>query len=129
MGFFVLLSNNPHLTSAEVIKIYRGKDEIEKHFAQFKNDLDFNRLRTHQIKTTEGKIFIGFLALILRSYILNEIKKNTETKKYTFEKVLIELKKIKLVILSDIKEAITTITKTQKSILAVFNISAEMLVN
>ena len=96
MGYFILLTDNPALTSAEVLKIYRGKDIIEKHFDQFKNDLDFGRLRTHQIKTTEGKIFVGFLSLILRSSMLNMIKRNEGTKHYTFEKVLIELKRLNL---------------------------------
>ena len=127
MGYFILLTNNPALTSAEVLKIYRGKDIIEKHFDQFKNDLDFGRLRTHQMKTTEGKIFIGFLALILRSHMLNLIKRNEATKKYTFEKVMIELKKIKSVILSDMKQVLTVITKTQRVILASLGVEKDLI--
>ena len=127
MGYFILLTNNPALTSAEVLKIYRGKDIIEKHFDQLKNDLDFGRLRTHQMKTTEGKIFVGFLALILRSHMLNLIKRNETTKQYTFEKVLIELKKIKSVILSDMKQVLTIITKTQRLILASLGIDKDLI--
>jgi len=122
MGYFALLTNNPNLTSAEVLQIYRGKDVIEKHFDQLKNDLDFHRLRTHQQKTTDGKIFIGFLALILRSHMLKVIKNNPETKKNTFDKVLIELKNIKTVILSNMKKGYTRITKTQRDILTAFDV-------
>jgi len=128
MGYFILLTNNPDLTSAEMLKIYRGKDIIEKHFDQFKNDLDFGRLQTHQMKTTEGKIFIGFLALILRSSMLNLIKRNEATKQYTFEKVLIELKKIKSVVLSDMKQVLTVITKTQRIILASLGVEKNMVI-
>jgi len=122
MGYFALLTNNPKLTSAEVLQIYRGKDVIEKHFNQLKNDLDFHRLRTHHQTTTGGKIFIGFLALILRSHMLKVIKDNPETKKHTFDKVLVELKNIRTVILSNMKKAYTSVTKTQRDILSAFGI-------
>jgi transposase len=121
-GFFILLTNNSEYSSSEVIDMYRQKDTIEKHFDQFKNWLDFYRLRTHNIKTTEGKVFIGFIALIIRSNMLNRLKNNETTKKLTFEKVLIELKKIRTVIMSDMSENLMTLTKTQKSILDVFKV-------
>ena len=121
-GFFILLTNNSEYSSSEVIDMYRQKDSIEKHFDQLKNWLDFYRLRTHNIKTTERKMFIGFIALIIRSNMLNRLKNNEITKKLTFEKVLIELKKIRTVIMSDMSENLITLTKTQKTILELFNV-------
>jgi len=46
-GFFILLSNDREMNSADVLAIYKGKDAIEKNFDQLKNGLDFRRLRTH----------------------------------------------------------------------------------
>ena len=127
-GYFILLSNKPELTSAEVLKIYRNRDVIEKNFDQFKNRMDFKRMRTHWIKTMEGKMFIGFLALILRSYMRRMVKNDTQTKHLTFEKILIELRKIKLVTLSDLSEVLIPMTKLQKTILSILGVPLEALV-
>jgi transposase len=127
MGYFVLLTNNSELASSEVLKIYRSRDVIEKHFDQLKNDMDFKRLRTHKQKTAEGKFFVGFIALNLHSYMLNVIKNNPKTEKLSFEKVLIELKKIRTVVMSDMKETLITLNNLQKTILNAFQIKNDLL--
>jgi transposase len=127
-GYFILLSSKPELTSGEVLKIYRNRDVIEKNFDQFKNRLDFKRMRTHWKKTMEGKMFIGFLALILRSYMSRMIKNDSQTKHLTFDKILIELRKIKSVTLSDMREMLIPLTKLQKTILSILGVSLEALV-
>ncbi|MCL1913784.1 MAG: hypothetical protein FWG10_07910 [Eubacteriaceae bacterium] len=45
----------------------------------------------------DGKIFAGFIVLMLRTYLLQKIKGNHKTKNMTIEKALLELKKIKVV--------------------------------
>ena len=127
MGYFILITNKPELTSTEALKIYREKDVIEKHFDQLKNGLDFERLKTHNNKTTDGKVFTAFISLILRSYMLNAIKNNPETKKLSFEKVQTELKHIQSVIMSGMKETLTTLTGLQKTILSVLKVNAKLL--
>ena len=127
-GFFILLSSEKKLTSEEVLKIYRNKDVIEKNFEQFKNYLDFKRLKTHHNKTTEGKMFTGFVALILRSYMSQIIRTAPEMKNYTFEKVMLELKKIKSVKMTKGKDIILPLTKTQKTILACLKIDEKTFI-
>jgi transposase len=100
---------------------------IEKSFEQFKNRLDFKRMRTHWNKTTEGKMFIGFLALILRSYMFRVMKGDPQTKHLTFDKVLSELRKIKSVTLSDLSEMLIPLTKLQKTILSTLSVAVEKL--
>ncbi|MDR1828118.1 MAG: transposase [Methylobacteriaceae bacterium] len=126
-GYFIILSSDTHLSSDDVIRIYRERDVIEKNFDQLKNALDFKRLHTHINKTTEGKVFIGFLALIVRSWLLRKIKSNPETKKLTFEKVLLELRKIKAVTLADHTRVMMPLTKTQKTILAAIGIDHSIM--
>jgi len=116
-GYFILLSYTKDLNSKETLELYRNKDIIEKNFCQFKNDLDFSRLKTHLNETSNGKLFVGFIALIMRSYMSRLIRNNSELKKYTFEKVMRELKKIKKVTMSDGQELLLPLTKTQKEIL------------
>jgi len=127
MGYFVLLTSNSDLSSLEVLKTYREKDVIEKHFNQLKNGLEFKRLKTHCQKTSEGKLFVGFLALILRSYMLHTIKANNQTKQLTFEKVMIELRKIKSVIFTNMKEVLSPLTSLQKNIMEVLGINGDIL--
>lgn len=128
-GFFVLLSNDNSLDCGTVLKTYRRRDSIEKNFHQLKNELDFKRLRTHVNETMDGKIFTGFIALIIRSYILTKIKNNDETKKFTFEKILIELRKIKVITYNDGTRMIQSLTKTQKTILKALDLTEEELLN
>jgi transposase len=128
-GYFILLTTDMLCTSEELLRIYRRRDVIEKNFDQLKNGLDFRRLRTHINKTTEGKTFVGFLALILRSCLLNKIRSQADSKKMTMNKVLIELKKIKVVTMSDTHKIITPLTKTQKNILSILAISPIDLIN
>ena len=128
-GFCIFLTTDMSCSPENLIRIYRGRDELEKNFCQLKNGLDFRRLRTHINETTEGKVFVGFLALILRTRLLAKVKGQTETKKFTLDKVLLELKKIKTVTMSDRHRLVTPLTKTQKSILAALDIAHEALTN
>jgi transposase len=115
-GFFILLSSDDRFSSTEVLEAYRKKDGIEKNFYQIKNEIDLKRLKTHNVDTSHGKIFTGFIALIIRSYMLKTIRKHEELKKLTFEKILIELRKIRIVTMSNRNEILMTLTKTQKNI-------------
>jgi transposase len=128
-GFCIFLTTDMLCDPETLIRIYRGRDVIEKNFCQLKNGLDFRRLRTHINETTDGKVFVGFLALILRTYLLGKVKAQTETKRFTLDKVLLELKKIKTVTMSDQHRLVTPLTKTQKTILAALGISHEVLTN
>jgi transposase len=126
-GFFILLSNDEGLDSGNVLRIYRGKDVIEKNFDQLKNGLDFKRLRTHVNQTTDGKVFIGFLALILRSYLISKIKDNPDIKHITLEKALIEFRKIKAITFEDLSRMLMPLTKLQRTILEAIGVSPSKL--
>jgi Transposase len=123
-GYMIFISNDSTLSSKDVIEIYRRRDMIEKNFDQLKNELDFKRLRTHVNKTTEGKVFTGFVALILRSYITEKIK-SSELRAYSIQKILIELRKIKRIVLSDGNIVYTPLSKLQKQILEALDIAAD----
>jgi hypothetical protein len=59
-GFFCILTNTA-LSSAETLDKYRRKDVIEKGFDDIKNHIDMKPMRTHNSKTTEGKMFCAFM--------------------------------------------------------------------
>jgi len=126
-GFFILLSSKADLCSAEVLRIYREKDALEKNFDSFKNELDFRRMRTHYTRTMEGKMFVGFLALILRSYMQRIVKKDPLTKRLSIDKILIELRKIRSVTHSDLSKSLIPLTKQQRTILSVLDVPLQSL--
>jgi len=128
-GFFALLTNDNALDSGEVLKIYRRRDVIEKNFNQLKNEIDFKRIRTHVNKTMDGKVFVGFIALIVRSYLLTKIKQKEETKKFTLEKILIEFRKVKVVTFQDSTQRLIPLTKTQRTIIQALDFSTKELID
>ena len=124
-GFFALATSRLDYSVDEILTLFRNKDYIEKSFDDLKNYLDSDRLRVHTDEALNGKIFITFIALILKSQInkimIEEIKQNkTNTKK-----ILLELKKIKVTTLHNEDTILLPLTKTQKDILKRFNISSE----
>ncbi len=91
-GFFVIAETDFKKTTAQILKLYRRRDVIEKSFDDLKNELDFKRARTHTSETLNGKIFAAFIALIVKSYIQSRIS-DTEI---THKKLILELDKIKI---------------------------------
>lgn len=121
-GFFVILSNDSK-DPAYVIGVYRSKDVVEKSFENLKNDLDLDRLHVHSDKAMQGRIFIGFIALILTSYIRNVMQQHSLYKTFTFSSLLAELKKLKIVLFSGNTSLITEYTKKQKAIFRAFQLA------
>lgn len=120
-GYFALLSSRMDNNVEEILHLYRNKDLIEKTFDNLKNYIDCKRLRVHYDETVTGKMFIVFLSLILKSVIDSKIKDTT------VKKIINEVKKIKLQILSNKEEYISPLTKKQKDILSLFNITENEL--
>jgi len=120
-GYFVVISNDIK-KAGEALEVYRNRDVVEKSFDNLKNDLDLNRLRIHSDKALEGRIFIGFIALILQSHIHKTMKEKGLYKNFTKEKLLCELKKIKRIQFASGKTIITEISKKQREIFTAFAI-------
>ena len=97
-GFFLIAETDFKKTTAEVLDIYRRRDVIEKSFDDLKNDLDMDRLYVHGDATAAGKIFCAFIALVVRSQMHNALGAYLAQRKFTFQKLLLELDKLKLII-------------------------------
>ena len=126
-GYFILITNDETLTPTTALNTYRGKDVIEKAFAGMKNHLDFRRMRTHHSHTTDGKLFTGFIALILRSAIRQALSTHAPTHKTPVDTALRELRKLKRITYQDGTIIHTTITKTQRQILTALNLDKTAL--
>lgn len=96
-GFFLIGETDFKKTTAEILEIYRRRDVVEKCFDNLKNDIDMRRLYVQSDEVAEGKMFVAFLALIIRSYMQNRLSEYMNSHKYTFQKILLELDKVKLI--------------------------------
>lgn len=127
-GYFLILTTDFKLTSSEVLDIYRRKDVVEKCFDNLKNAIDMKRLRTHSTESSDGKMFIAFVSLILRSVLENVIGEFNRKNNMTIEKVMKELSKIRVVTLSNGTSLINPITKKQRTIFENFGLSEDDII-
>lgn len=96
-GYFLIAETDFTKTTAEILKIYRCRDVIEKSFDDLKNSLDMKRLHTHSSETMRGKIFVAFIALIVQAYLFRQLKPYLEKGGVPLKKVLMELDKMKTI--------------------------------
>ena len=124
-GFFVIAETDFGKTTAEILKLYRNRDVIEKSFDELKNDLDFKRVRVHNEETLHGKIFASFIALIVKSYMQNCL----EEKPLTHKRTVLELDKIKIfdTHTNQKPRIINPPTKSAREILAAFDLSPDFV--
>jgi transposase len=104
------------------LTMYKEKELIEKSFNFLKNDLEFTTPHIHKDSTLKGLMFISLIALIIRMKILNVLKQSNLQKDYSFEKMMIQLEKLKAIQLENDQIIITELTKKQKELLQPFNI-------
>jgi transposase len=115
MGKMILITNTD-LGYEETLEWYRRRDEVEKLFRTLKSSLQGKRLRTHSRTTTEGRLFIIFLALILYTAVLKRLKQQGLLQKYSTSEIFLELRKIKAITLSNNKTILSEITKKQREL-------------
>lgn len=126
-GYFALISSK-EMDAAEALRTYRDRDAVEKVFRMEKSYLGNDVFRVHSNEKLESKVFISFVALIIRNEIYKAMKplylKNR--KEYTVPKVLRDLERLYLTRLSDGKYHVRyNLTKKQKSIIKALNINQE----
>ena len=76
-GMFVMLASSG-TTWEEMMSSYDIRDWVEKAFDVYKNDLDGGRSRTGDPDRARGRLFIKFVALIMRMHILNVLRDHDE---------------------------------------------------
>lgn len=116
LGYFALISTDENLDADDALRIYRAKDGVEKNFCQLKNGLDYRRMRTHYTETTEGKAFVAFLSLVVRSQMKKLLQAQVDTGQIGLNEAIDELERIQA-LRSDDKVSLLTQTKKQKIIL------------
>jgi len=127
LGFFIIVETDFEASSYDILMTYRRRDVVEKSFDDLKNELDMKRLHCHSDQTTEGKMFVAFIALIMRSWMHNKLKEYMNTSSISFTTVLKELRKIKYVKTMDGRKLLSPVTKKQREIINTCGLSSDDL--
>ncbi|MGP6207395.1 hypothetical protein ACNF42_05130 [Cuniculiplasma sp. SKW3] len=123
-GITVIKLTGDH-DSEYVLSEYRKRDAVEKMFMSSKTFIGGEPLRVHGMDALRGEMFVNLIAIAIRSRILEYMRSSGLLKKYLVEKMLLELHKIRKVILNEGKEITTEITRKQKEILESIGIEQE----
>ena len=131
-GYFVIVTSR-QMTAEEALELYKSRDVSEKLFRGDKSYLGNRSLRVQSDEAANAKIFVEFVALIVRSrmYVLlkDEMEKLDKKPNYmTVPAAIRELEKIELVRQTDGKYRMDhAVTATQKIILKAFDMDADQI--
>jgi transposase len=126
-GYFVIVTS-ARMTAEEALVLYKSRDTLENLFSGDKTFLGARSMRVHSQESLSAKLFIEFVALIIRNRIYtllkDEVLRLDLKKNYMIvPAALRELEKIEMVRRSTGAYQLDhAVTKTQKTILHAFGL-------
>jgi hypothetical protein len=133
-GYFVIVTSQ-EMTAKEALSLYKSRDGSEKLFRGDKSYLGNRSLRVQSDEAIDAKIFVEFVALIVRNKIYTCLKdamvENDKKRNYmTVPAAMRELEKIEMVRLPDgVYRLDHAVTAVQKDILKAFRLDATYVKN
>lgn len=127
-GYFIIITSEK-MTAEEALDLYKSRDGSEKLFRGDKSYLGNKSFRVHSGESVANKIFIEFVALIIRNkfyvYLKEQMRKNSKKDNFmTVPAAMKELEKIEMIRQSDGNYRLDhAVTATQKEILIAFGMS------
>ena len=131
-GYYCIISSEP-MTAEEALSIYKSRDASEKLFRGEKSYLGGSSVRVHSSESMSSKLFIEFIALILRNKMHTKLKKEQESLKKRLNYMNVpaavrELEKIEIIQSGHNGYIMDHApTKIQKTVLKAFGIDANVL--
>ena len=131
-GYFCIVTSE-EMTAEEALIKYKGRDISEKLFRADKSYIDSKSMRVHSSEAVSAKIFVEFVALIVRNRLYNLLKEaiirmESDPKYMTVPATLRELEKIEMVQRSKgLYRLDHAITKKQKIILSSFGLDESIV--
>ena len=129
-GYFVIVTS-AKMTAEDALLLYKSRDNSEKTFRSDKSYLGAHCERVYSNESVDTKIFIGFVATIIRNRIYTLLREEAAKmdKKQNFMTVpaaIRELEKIEMLKGADNEYNLDyAVTATQKAILKAFDINAD----
>ncbi len=126
-GYFCIITSEK-MTATQALVQYKGRDISEKLFRSDKTFIGSQSERVHSSESMSSKIFLEFIALIVRNRIYNLLKEQmirleTRQKYMTVPAAIRELEKIEMVRRNNNTYKLDhAVTKTQKIILSSFGL-------
>jgi len=121
MGKMILLSSSKRDWD-EALTLYRERDMVEKLYDELKNDLEMLPLRVHKDQTLAGLVFIYFVAITIRSLLMQKARMAKLLEKASTTDLLLEMQKLRAVQIGNVWK-LTEVTKRQRTILEKMGIS------
>lgn len=131
-GYFCIITSEK-MTAKEAITLYKNRDASEKLFRGDKSYMGNKSMRAHHNESVDSKIFIEFIALIIRNKIYTSLKDEMvhirkKPNYMTVPAAIKELEKIEMIRHPDGTYGLYSgATSTQKSILKAFGIDTNYL--
>ena len=129
-GYFVIITSQK-MTAGEAIDLYRSRDASEKLFRGDKSYLGNKSIRVYSDESVSAKIFIEFVALIIRNRIYTKLRDEVERlgkdpNFMTAPAAIKELEKIEIIRGLDLVYRLDhAVTATQKTILSAFDMDVK----
>lgn len=126
-GYFCIATSQK-MTVAEALILYKGRDISEKLFSADKSFIGSKSMRVHSAEALSAKLFVEFVALIVRNRIYNLLKEmmlrlETNPNYLTVPAAIRELEKIEMVRRNNGQYRLDhAVTKKQKVILSSFGL-------
>ena len=127
-GYFAIISSQ-EMTASEALTLYKSRDVNEKLFRMDKSYMGNNSTRTHSSESTCTKMFVSFIALIIRNEMHVLLRERADAlgkwpDYMTAAGALSNLEKVKIVRTSKYEYKLThELTKKQKQIFSAFGIT------
>ena len=132
-GYFCIITSEK-MTAREALLLYKSRDDSEKLFRGDKSYLGERAERVYSNESVQSKIFIEFVALIVRSRIyvnlVEQMKKEGKRNNYmTVPAAIRELEKIEMIRYGNKDYQLDhALTKIQKTILKAFGMDQRMMI-
>ena len=125
-GYFCIITSEK-MTASQALVQYKGRDISEKLFRSDKTFIGSKSERVQSSRSMSSKVFVEFVALIIRNRIYNLLKEQmlrmeSRQKYMTVPAAIRELEKIEMVRRNGSYNLDHAVTKTQKIILSSFGL-------
>ena len=127
-GYFAIVSSD-NMTAREALELYKSRDASEKLFRSDKSYLGNKSMRVYTDDALSAKVFVQFIALILRSGIYTSLKDKCETmlKRPNYMTVPAAIKELEKIVmirqLDGVYRLDHAVSATQKTILDAFGLN------